>query len=747
MERVQLNRGLFKQSQEIGKRYLLEMDVDRLMAPCYEAAGLKPRKKRYGGWEEMEIAGHSLGHWLSAASEMYEATGDVELKHNVEYAVDELAYIQSYDAEGYVSGFKRDCFDEVFTGDFRVDPFGLGGSWVPWYSIEKIFSGLVSAYRLAHSNHAKKVVYKLADWAEKGLKHLTDDQFQQMLICEHGSMCEVMGSIYEITNEKRFLNLAERFYHHKIMDPLKEGQDQLEGKHANTQIPKVIGALKLYKLTQREDYLKIAEFFWDQVVYKRSYVIGGNSNREHFDPIGTENLGILTNETCNTYNMLKLTSDLFEVTQDSRYFDYYERALYNHILASQEPTSGHKTYFVSTEPGHFKVYGTKDESFWCCTGTGMENPARYTRDIYYKTDSDFYVNLFIKSTIYLEDKQMKWIQETEFPYENKTKIVAKEATGDRLSLRVRKPDWIKGTCSVTLNGKSIDPPVEKGYFVIDRYWFNDDTLTLSLPMEVMRYVKRDDTTKQAFLYGPIVLAGLLGKEQFPETDIVPDHLQFNHHPLIEVPNIVTDQSLSDWLHLVDPDTLTFQTDAVGEPGSQILTMIPFFALHHERYTLYWSVYDRDTYRKLVANKAGLNNQENDHYLDTVQLGEQQSEVNHQVESDQSTIGYHDKLNRHYRQAEGGGYFRYTLIGEANQDHELIVTYFKEEEKVSFDMFINNHLVKEMVLNDQSLDQLVKETIQIDSSLLKENGKLTVEFRTKENESTGHISELQLLKTK
>lgn len=270
MTNITLLEGVFQESQEIGKGVLLNLDVDRLVAPCYESASLQPKKPRYGGWESTPIAGHSIGHWMSAAAAMVEATGDPELLQQLIYAVNELAYIQSHDSEGYVSGFSRSCFDEVFTGDFEVLNFRLAGSWVPWYSLHKIFAGLIDAYNLAGIGKALEVVIKLAEWAKKGTDRLTDEQFQRMLTCEHGGMNEAMADLYLLTDNQDYLELAIRFCHKAILDPLAAGVDELEGKHANTQIPKVIGAAKLYKITGDDTYRRAAEFFWTEVTRNRS---------------------------------------------------------------------------------------------------------------------------------------------------------------------------------------------------------------------------------------------------------------------------------------------------------------------------------------------------------------------------------------------------------------------------------------------------------------------------------------------
>lgn len=589
MVNTRLLDGLFKESQEIGKSYLLLLDVDRLLAPCYEAAGLQPKKPRYGGWEETQIAGHSIGHWLSAAAAMADATGDEALLRKLVYAVGQLAYVQSQDPEGYVSGFHRACFDQVFTGEFVVHNFGLGGSWVPWYSIHKIYAGLIDAYRLTGIKQALDVVVRLSDWAKKGTDRLTGEQFQRMLICEHGGMNEAMADLYVITGNRAYLELAERFCHQAILDPLSKGIDELEGKHANTQIPKIIGAAKLYEITGKESYRRAAEFFWNEVTGSRSYVIGGNSIFEHFQEPGQERLGVETAETCNTYNMLKLTRHLFRWSPESSYMDFYERALYNHILASQDPVTGAKMYFVSTEPGHFKVYGTAEESFWCCTGTGMENPARYSYDIYHADGNVLYVNLFIASQAVFDNGEFVIRQETDFPRLEQTKLIIENAREAWRKLRIRIPDWAEGPVKAVVNGIETYVGEESGYLDIERVWSSGDSVAVTLPMGLHMYRAKDDEHKVSFLYGPVVLAGALGREQFPDSDIAGKHLNLHHHPLIEVPILVTDEP--DFKKWIKPTgiPLTFITKPIGQPGNKRLTLIPFYALHHQRYTIYWKL--------------------------------------------------------------------------------------------------------------------------------------------------------------
>lgn len=753
MSKVTLNQGLFKESEQKGKEYLLYLDIDRLVAPCYEAAGTEARAPRYGGWESMEIAGHSIGHWLSAASLMYNVTGDLLLKEKLEYAIDELAHVQSLDPDGYVSGFKRDCFDEVFTGDFRVDNFGLGGSWVPWYSIHKIFVGLVDAYNLASCNKAKTVLVKLSDWAERGLRNLTDEQFQRMLICEFGGMNEVMADVYLITGEERFLTLAERFNHDAILDPLTEGIDDLAGKHANTQIPKVIGAAKLYDINGNEDYQKLTRFFWDQVINHRSYAFGGNSNAEHFGPAGTEPLGIISTETCNTYNMLKLTEHLFDWHPSSHYMDYYENGLYNHILGSQDPDSGMKAYFIPTEPGHFKVYSSPDNSFWCCTGSGMENPARYTKNIYTRKDDDLYLNLFIASTLTLEDKELQFVQRTKFPHEQASEFFVKEGTGSRLVVYLRKPYWVAGDMKVEVNGEVVELELVDGYLKIDREWFKDDSVRFQLPMELHTYTAKDQPEKKAFFYGPILLAGKLGRENYPEADIVGDHQVYNNHPLIDVPTLVTEEEPAAWLHLINQETMTFETDAIAEPGERKMTLIPFFDLHHERYTVYWDVMNKADHDSFVDHEQEKAARLREQTVDFVQPGEQQPETDHQIQSDQSNTGYLNLMDRHWRDARNGGFVSYQMMVNPDKENKLMMTYYGGENdqfiagkriKRKFEIYVDGEVIATERIKPVDGSSLIDKIHPIPLELTKGKEKVEIKFEADEDRIVGGLYGVRII---
>ncbi len=749
MENVKLLDGIFKDSEEIGKEYLLYLDVDRLVAPCYESAGQKSKKPRYGGWESRGISGHSIGHWLSAVSTMYAVTKDEKLKQKLNYAIDELSYVQSLGEDGYVSGFPKECFDKVFSGDFEVSHFSLGNQWVPWYSIHKIYAGLIDAYKLVGHQKALEVVIKLSNWAKNGTDNLSDELFERMLICEHGGMNEAMADLYLITGNEDYLDLAIRFCHKAVLEPLSIEKDELEGKHANTQIPKVIGAAKLYEITGVEKYREMAQFFWDQVTQKRSYVIGGNSKDEHFGREGTEDLGIQTTETCNTYNMLKLTEHLFSWNQDSKYMDYYEKALYNHILASQDPETGMKTYFVATQPGHFKVYCSPDNSFWCCTGTGMENPARYNRSIYYQKKDELFVNLFISSEVLHDHKNFRLKQQTNFPESNNTTLIVEEANNELLTLQIRVPYWASREVTAIINGKeTYTSPGNSGYLSLNGEWNTGDIIEITLPMDIHTYHKRDESNKVAFMYGPIVLAGALGKENFPETDILEDHLSLNNHPLITVPTLVTsEEEVRKWIKPIEGAPLKFETEAIGQPGNQMITLIPFYELHHQRYTLYWDVLDQKRYEQFLAKKQDEVDKLQAITIDIVQPNEQQPEVEHEMKAQNSKSGYVNIVQRGWRDSRDEGFFSYQMQIKPEEENFLMVSYFGSDGDMyingnkyerQFHISVDGKVIAEQTLKANKRDSLIDVVYPIPQELTGGKDKVEVKFSSTEGKIAGGV---------
>lgn len=626
---VHLLEGPFQTSQHTGERYLLSLDIDRFLAPCYEAQGLTPRKERYAGWEARSISGHSLGHYMSALAVTYVATGNVTLKQTLDYAVNELASIQEATGSGYIGGLSEEAFHIAFRAE-HIGGFNIGEYWVPWYSVHKIYRGLIDAYQMTGNRLALEVVTRFADWAVEGLNTMTEEQIQTMLLCEHGGMNEVFAQLYGITGTPAYLKAAHQFTHQLILEPLEQERDELQGRHANTQIPKVIGAAEIYNQDPvQTKYRTAAQFFWDTTVKHRSYVFGATSISEHYEAKGMESLGIKTGESCCTHNMMHLTKQLFAWSPDSAYMDYYENAIYNHILGTQDPDTGNKTYFASTLQGHYKIYGTRDTAWWCCTGSGMENPGKYAEAIYYEHERDLYVNLYMASELDWASQGLTLKLQTDFPYSEKVTLTITEGSASA-HLRLRVPSWLQEPMTATVNGDAGEPytRLEPGYLSIDRVWTAGDVITITLPMALRQYTARDDAHKVAFLYGPIVLAGALGSEGLPEDTII-DETALNPKTAC-VPVIRTEEEdVRRWIRVVDAGKLMFEVSEEVTSTGEAVKLIPFYDVHHEFYTVYWTLNDEgDAVEKAL----------NDMTIDSVQPDGQQDEIGHQLAS--NCLGEH-----------------------------------------------------------------------------------------------------------
>ena len=416
---VRLTDSPFSQNMDRCSAYLLSLEPDRLLFGFRNEAGLAPKGECYGGWEAQGVAGHSLGHYLSGVSMAFAATGDARFKERADYIVEELARCQQAQGDGFVSAIPkgREAFEKIRAGEVKAEPFNLNGIWVPWYTQHKLLAGLLDAHAHTGNAQALEIAVAFARYAQGVTENLTDEAWQTMLSCEHGGMNESLAELYARTGDDSFLALSRKFHHRAVLEPLGKGKDILPGLHGNTQIPKMVGVARRYELAQDPDDRIIAEFFWDRVTRHHSYVTGGHSLDEHFgDPDHLAGrLGPRNTETCNTYNMLKLTQHLFSWDCSPEKADFYERALYNHILASQDPRDGMVCYYIPLQAGLHKTYSTPFDSFWCCTGTGMENHVRYGEAIYFHSDDALYVNLFIPSELTWAERGVTLRQETSLP--------------------------------------------------------------------------------------------------------------------------------------------------------------------------------------------------------------------------------------------------------------------------------------------------------------------------------------------
>ncbi len=591
---VELLGGPFLRARGRDGEYLLSLEVDRFLHNFRVNAGLKPKGEIYGGWEsvamwaDIRCHGHSLGHYLTACAMMFASTGEGKFKERVDSIVAELGECQAAGKTGLVCAFPEG--GAIF--DLAVSGKRFPG--VPWYTMHKILAGLRDATLHAGNAAAKEVLVKLADWAGEVTKGMSDGAFQKMLNTEHGGMNEVLADVYGLTGEKKYLELAKRFCHQAVFGPLAEERDVLNGLHANTQIPKVIGFLRIYELTGEKEYLTAAAFFWKTVVETRSFVTGGHGDNEHFFPTGdfARHANSAKNmETCCTYNMLKLTRMLFALEPRGEYADYYERALLNNILASQDPDSGMVTYFQGTRAGYMKLYCTPIDSFWCCTGTGMENHAKHQDSIYFRGENALYVNLFIPSKVALKEQGATLMQTTRFPEEAGTKLEWKGEKAVEMAVMIRHPSWCEAAV-VKVNGEVAVKSEKPGTFMeVKREWKDGDVVEVSLPMG-MRVVEMPGVKGTvAFVYGPVVLAGALGKEGIAAgADITVNERTIGQvlNGAFEVPVIVGESgTIAGKVGQMGNEALTF---AIAEDGkNKDVRLIPYYKIAHERYAIYWKL--------------------------------------------------------------------------------------------------------------------------------------------------------------
>jgi len=592
LSRVRLLPGPFEKAQALDQRYLLSLNADRLLHGFRVNAGLAPKAVRYGGWESEELCpGHTLGHYLSACAMMWASTGQADFRRRVSYLVDELRVCQQAAHSGLVCAFPD--------GDaqLRNALAGRPVTGVPWYTMHKIMAGLHDAHVHAANPRALPVLARLADWIVDAAEGCDEQRFQQMLGIEHGGMNEVLADLHALTGDERHLHLAQRFNHQALLDPLAEGRDTLDGLHSNTQIPKVIGFARLAETTGEQRYAKAARYFWGTVVHRRSFATGGNGEGEHFFPSAEAPKRIAsakTMETCCTYNMLRLTRALFTAEPSVAYADYHERALFNGILASQDPDSGMVTYFQALRPGYPKLYGTPERSFWCCTGTGMENFAKLGDSIYFAEahhDANaLYVNQFIASTLDWAEKRVRLRQTTAFPDEAGTRLSVDVARPTRFALRLRHPAWCP-QLTVRLNGRTLVDSTEPGRYVeLERVWRQGDVVDVALPMRLHLQPLPGASDIAAVMVGPIVLAARLGREGMrPGDDIIAS--QYLYGEVLKGPQALPQlalrgRALEDAVRPAGAP-LSFRAPA-SAPGHE-LELAPFHRIAHERYSLYWQL--------------------------------------------------------------------------------------------------------------------------------------------------------------
>jgi DUF1680 family protein len=753
---VRLGPGPFLEAQATDRNYILAMEPDKLLAPFLREAGLPPRQPSYGNWESSGLDGHMGGHYLSALALMYASTGDAEILRRLNYFVAELKRAQQANGNGYLGGIPEGskAWQDIANGKLRADNFSVNGKWVPWYNLHKVFAGLRDAYRYAGNQDARAMLIALSDWALELTSHLSPAQMQAMLRSEHGGMNEVLADVAQITGDNKYLELAVRFSDQSLLGPLTQEQDKLTGLHANTQIPKVIGFKRIADMTGRQDLQRAAQFFWQTVHDHRTVAIGGNSVKEHFHD--DRNFAPMINEvegpeTCNTYNMLKLTEMLFLSDTKGSYADYYERALYNHILSSQRPDSGGFVYFTPMRPNHYRVYSQVDKGMWCCVGSGIESHAKYGEFIYAHEGDALYVNLFIPSTLNWREKDVQLTQSTRFPDTDSTRITINSAR--RFALKVRYPQWVAaGRMRIRVNGRAVKvAAVPGGYASIERHWRKGDMVDVILPMTTRLEQMPDQSNYYAVLHGPIVLAAKTRLFADEKLNFLADDSRMGHIakgpvcPLEAAPLFVSDtKQFMNRFKPVKGKPLTFRAPGLVHGGDADATeFIPFFRLHDSRYTMYWPYSTPANLERTQHDTAEAEVERlalDARTIDQVAPGEQQPESDHAFKGEGAGAGISN--GRHWRQATG--WFSYELVDKKREAKTLRLMFARSDAGRQFDILVNGELLQAVTLEGDAASDIYTRDFEIPVALTR-TGKLLVVLRARANSMAGGLYDLRLLR--
>lgn len=755
---VRLTGGPLQHAQQLDAQYLLELDPDQIMYYLRQEAGLKP-KASHGddGWDGpgRNLTGHIAGHYLSAVSYMYAATGDPRFKQRADYMVEQLEEVQDAQGDGYIGALKgneriggtnrlvdgKTLFAELAGGQIRSGGFDLNGMWSPWYVEHKIFAGLRDAYHYTGNRKALKVEIKFAGWAGSIVTNLNEAQDQRMLNTEFGGMNEVLADLYADTGDKRWLALSDKFEHEAFVKPLASHEDNLGGKHENMEIPKMIGDLARYLYTDNEVDGSAVNFFWDQVVFHHSFATGGAGHDEYFGPADKLNDIVQgrDDESCPVYNMLKLTRTLFALHPDVKYADFQERAVFNHVLASIDPNNGQMCYMVPVGQGVQHEYQDMFRDFTCCVGTGMEDHGILGDGIYYESGDKLWVNLYTPSTAVWKRNAVQVELQTDLPEgENVTlKLVMKSQKSFTLALR--RPAWAGEGFTVSVNGQSLQNlPQPDSYVEISRAWRSGDTVMLVLPKQLHEEPLPDNPRRVALLWGPLVLAGDLG----------PANRRGGYgrrgHQVAEVPVFVTaEQPVVEWLKPVPGQPGAFRTDGVGQPED--VTFKPFYQLPERTYGIYWDLYTPEEWQKKSAEIAA--EREHQHRLEQatvafVQPGEMQMERDFSEQGEQS---WPDRvMGRPARR--GRDWFSFELPVDSAHPMTLVATYYSDEwQKRTFDILVDGQRVGQQVVQKGGSPHFFDVEYPLPAGLVGNKSKVTIRFQATNGNEIAAVFGLRMIR--
>lgn len=746
---VRLTGGPLKRAQDLDAVYLLKLEPDRMMAHYRENAGLTPKAVGYGGWDGggRNLTGHIAGHYLSAVSLMYAATGDARFKERADYLVQEMKEVQDKHGNGYLGALEHgeERFGEVSKGNIRSGGFDLNGLWSPWYTLHKTFAGLRDAYRFAGNKTALDLEMKYAAWAESILSPLDEAQTQRMLNTEFGGMNEVLADLYADTGDKRWLTLSHKFDHHAAMDPLARGEDKIGGLHGNTLVPKVIGALARYVYAGDKADGQAARFFWDAVVAHHTFATGGHGKDEYFfapDKIG-DHIDGRTAESCNIYNMLKMTRTLFSLDPDAKYAEFQERALFNHVLASIDPNDGRMCYMVPVGRDVRHEYQAMFRDFTCCVGTGMESHALHGDGIYYEAGDRFWVNLYAPSTAEWKAAGVSFVMKTDFP-EGETAALKLTLSKPRaFTLLLHRPSWAGNGFSVRINGQAVRDVAAPGSYVsIKRTWKSKDTVSLLVPKTLRIEPTPDNPHRVALMWGPLVLAGDLGPEQEARS----------RDAQAAIPVFVAaEQPLADWLKPDANSSGTFRTVGVGRASDhdtpRDVTLTPFYRLHERAYSVYWDLYTPSEWKAKAEEIAAEHERQRKLKAATVsfvQPGEMQPERDFNQQGEET---YPERvLGRPGR--NGRKWFSFDMPVDAGHPLALVVTLHGGERRraAMFDILADGQRLVTQEVPKSSAAQFYDVEVPLPSQVVAGKQKVTVRFQAATNSEIATVFGIRVIRT-
>jgi uncharacterized protein len=727
----------FFNAREKNLAYLLLLNPNRLLNRFHLNAKLPVKDSVYQGWESEGLSGHTLGHYLSAASMMVVSTGNDTLKKNITYIISELDRCQKARGTGYIGAipYEDSIFAQVRRGEIRSSGFDLNGGWSPWYTVHKILAGLLDVYQFTGDKKALELAKNLGDWTYNTINHLPDSALQKMLKCEFGGMNDALANLYEKTGNRKYLDLSYKFLDDFVMLPLSKQIDPLPGKHSNTNVPKAIGSALQYELTGNKRDSTIASFFWHTMVGHHSYVVGGNSNYEYCgepDKLN-ERLSDNTCETCNTYNMLKLTRHLNSWDPNSRYMDYYERALYNHILASQNPETGMMCYFVPLRMGTIKQFSDSFSTFTCCVGSGIENHSKYQEQIYSHDDHNtIWVNLFIPSIVNWKEKGMIMEMNTSFPNSENIQISFKHTKPSRLNIRIRKPFWQEGKLQVTVNGKQFLAETDNtGYYTVSGLFKKGDIVKVVTKMHLYTEAMPDNPNRIAFKYGPLVLAGLLGKT-------MPD-------PVYGTPVLMTNERrVNNLLTRINENEPVFRTASIGRPFD--VTLKPFYQVYNEYYSVYWDYFSESEWaarQKDYEEERRRAKEIEEKTIDNFRIGEMQPERDHKlVASERSYVD--DAIGRKGREARAGNYFQFIMKVDPDKGNNLLLTYIGDDKDRKFDIKVDGKIIASVDWKGGKTGKFYDHIYTLPVEITKGKNEVNIRIEANYQKTAGRIFNVRVL---